>query len=242
MQNQVNEEIAGAGFEYQFKAVKSSGAWADSEHDFLLFDLAVYEAGLEAENEGMDAVCIGTVTDSGLSALRSRLTIPVVGPGQVQFHIAALQGSTFSVLTMWDRWIPIYEKNARDYGMIDRLASIRHIDKRPDFENLLSGYEDKVFPRLREEGMKAIEEDGADVICMGSTTMQQAVPFLREELPVPVLNPGPLSFKMAELFVTLGYNHSKAAYPEPEVPMDRKIHAMLEAVSEGYSEYRDAPS
>ena len=44
-------------------------------------------------------------------------------------------------------------------------------------------------------GMACIEEDGAQVICMGSTTMHQAVPYLQAELPVPVVNPGPLTLQ-----------------------------------------------
>ena len=55
--------------------------------------------------------------------------------------------------------------------------------------------------------------DGAEVICMGSTTMHQAVPFLREHLPVPVINPGPLTYKLAELCIGLGLSHSRRAYP-----------------------------
>ena len=34
------------------------------------------------KNEGYSAVVIDTVSDSGLRALRSRLSIPVLGPGR----------------------------------------------------------------------------------------------------------------------------------------------------------------
>ena len=40
-------------------------------------------------------------------------------------------------------------------------------------------------PRSRSEGRTAIEEDGADVILIGSTTMHQAVEHLRRTLGVP---------------------------------------------------------
>ena len=35
------------------------------------------------------------------------------------------------------------------------------------FTNLLTGKEADVFPKLEAEGRKAIEEDSADVICLG---------------------------------------------------------------------------
>ena len=57
-----------------------------------------------------------TVSDSGLAALRSRLTIPVLGPGLVQQHVAAMLGKRFSILTMWERWRPLYEKTMAEYG------------------------------------------------------------------------------------------------------------------------------
>ena len=76
----------------------------DSYYDTMLMDMSVFEAGLKAEEEGFDAVCIDTVSDSGMYALRSKLNIPVVGPGQASFHIACCLGHKFSVITMWDEW------------------------------------------------------------------------------------------------------------------------------------------
>ena len=39
---------------------------------------------------------------------------------------------------------------------------------------------------IRAQTRAALEEDGADVICLGSTTMHQAAAYLAERLPVPV--------------------------------------------------------
>ena len=57
---------------------------------------------------------------------------------------------------------------------------------------------------------------GADVIVLGSTTMHQAHAYLAEHLPVPVLNPGLIAYKMCEVLLDLGLCHSKIAYPSPE--------------------------
>lgn len=228
---QLKPELFGPDFEFHYKPVKSSCAFGDSYHDYLLLDVAIYEAGLEAEREGYDAICIDTVSDSGMNALRSRLSIPVVGPGQAMFHIACVLGKKFSVLTQWDGWIPIYKKVLVEYELTHRCASIRSINVRPDLENLLGGKEQEVFPKLQAEALKAVEEDGADVICLGSTTMHQAHSYLAERLPVPVLSPGLISYKVAELMVSLSLRQSRTAYPSPEGPMDEKFHVMLDAAA-----------
>ena len=74
---------------------------------------------------------------------------------------------------------------------------------------------------------RCIEEDGADVICLGSTTMHQAAEFLAGELPVPVINPGPLTYKLAETFLALNLRPGRAAYPAPTVPKSDIVHAMM---------------
>jgi allantoin racemase len=42
-------------------------------------------------------------------------------------------------------------------------------------------------------------DDGADVIGLGSTTMHGAHRYLSDRLPVPVINPGPLTYKLAKM-------------------------------------------
>jgi allantoin racemase len=184
---------------------------------------------VRSEEEGFDAVVMDTVSDSGLAALRSRLSIPVLGPGLVQQHVAAILGKRFSILTMWKRWVPMYEKQLAEYGTRPYCASIRSIDVRPDQEQLLAGKEEVVFGALEQQGRKAIEEDGADVILIGSTTMHQSVEHLRRTLGVPVINPGPLAIRLAELLVQLGLSHSKVAYLPPEHIQDEKLESLMPA-------------
>lgn len=228
---QLPDELRTPGVEYAFVPVKNSCHNADGPYELLLLDAYICEAGLRSEEEGYDAVVMDTVSDSGLAALRSRLTIPVLGPGLVQQHVAAMLGRRFSILTMWQRWVSLYEKTMAEYGTAHYCASIRSIDTRPDQEQLLAGREEVVFSKLEEQGRLAIEQDGADVILIGSTTMHQSVDHLRKTLGVPVINPGTLTIKLAELFVQLGLSHSKRAYQSPEVIQDEKFHSLMAAVA-----------
>src|SRR5207244_1012119 len=131
-----------------------------------LAEVALAEVGIRAQEEGYDAVCIDTMSDSGVGILRSLLDIPVIGPGRVSYLTALMLGDTLSVLPQWAGWIPHY-KQARC---------------RPGPE-------------------------------------------------VPVITPGPLSYKLAELVLGLGLSHSKRAYPQPNVPKPGMLTAMMEAAA-----------
>ena len=215
------------GFDVEFVAVKNGAALGDSYYDALLMDMFVFEAGLKAEQEGYAAVCIDTVSDSGLYALRSKLSIPVIGPGQAAFYTACMLGQKFSVLTMWDEWLHLYKKLLNEYGLWHRVASLRSIKTRPDLTDLLAGKEEVIFAKLEAEARRAIEEDGADCIVLGSTTMHQSHAYLAERLPVPVINPGQIAYKLCEVFLDLGLTHSKKAFPAPEKPNDDMIFNSL---------------
>ena len=87
----------------------------------------------------------------------------------------------------------------------------------PDNKSLLAGKEEEVFPKLLEAARRCVGEDGADVIILGSTTMHQAHAYLADKLDVPVINPGPLSHRLAETALKLDLTHSRATYPAPLV-------------------------
>jgi len=220
----------GPDIEFDYRPVKAGPALYDSHHDWLLADVSMYEAGMTAQEDGYDAVCIDTMSDSGVNALRSVLDIPVIGPGRASYLTALMLGSTFSVLTQWDPWKGLYVKGLREYGLTDKCTSIRSINVPPDVENLLGGKEEEVFPKLVEAGLQCVE-DGAEVVCLGSTTMHQAHGHLVENLPVPVINPGPLTYKLAEALLGLRLTQSRKTYPRPRVPKHEMTRAMMEAAA-----------
>jgi allantoin racemase len=223
---QMKDVQLGPDISFDYRGVKAGPALLDSYHDSALADVALFEAGKTAQDEGYAAVCIDTMSDSGVNPLRSVLDIPVIGPGRASYATALMLGDRFSVLTQWDPWMALYKKGLRECGLEDKCASIRSINTPPDVSNLLGGKEEVVFPKLKAAAEQCIE-DGAEVICMGSTTMHQAVPYLRENLPVPVINPGPLTYKLAEFFIGLGLSQSRKAYPRPHVPKLGMLEAMI---------------
>lgn len=220
IETQIPRALIRPEFDVEFVGSRRLMTLANSYYDLFIMDSIVVEAGMRAEEEGFDAVCINTVSDSGLYALRSRLSIPVIGPGQAAFHMACTLGQRFSILTMWEPWFPLYRKTLKEYGLEHRLASIRHIDTRPDVQELLEGKEEVVFGKLEAAGKLAIEQDGAEVLVLGSTTMHQSHTHLQGHLPVPVINPGLVAYKLCEMCLDLGLTHSKKAFPSPEALQD----------------------
>jgi Asp/Glu/hydantoin racemase len=222
----------GPGIEFHFRPVRAAPANYTSEHDSVLADVSILDACKSAQAEGYDAVCIDTMSDSGLAAARSMLDIPVIGPGRASMLTALMLGERFSILIMWDRWRPLYRKAIAELGLGARVASIRSIGVQPDNQALLAGKEEEVFPLLLAAAEKCVAEDGAEVILLGSTTMHQAHAYLAARLPVPVINPGPLTYKLAESALALGLRHSRKAFPQPLAPRLEMIDTMLAAAQQ----------
>ena len=230
-EEQLNAVKLGPDISFTFESVKLAPQNYVSASDMALAEIGVLEAGLEAEKRGFDAVCIDTMSDSGVAALRSELTIPVIGPGRASLLMAMMLGKRFSIIALWPHWKHLYTKTLDELGITHACASIRALDITPNNQSLLTGKESDIFPALTKLAFQCIETDGADVIVLGSTTMHQAHMHLAEALPVPVINPGPLTYAMAEALFGLNLSHSRTAYPKSPKPKPEVIHAMLETAS-----------
>jgi len=221
----------GPDIEFHYRPTKWAGTNFVGPYDYALGDFTMLEAGLSAQDDGYDAVCIDTMSDSGVAALRAALDIPVIGPGRTTILTAMMLGDKFGMLVMWERWLGLYKKVMDELGVWHKYAGYQSIGVAPDRFSLLGGEEKVIFPKLLAAGKKLIEENGADVIILGSTSMHQAHGFLSENLPVPVISPGPLSYGIAQMLLNVGLKHSRKSYPQPVARSDHYIHTMLEAAA-----------
>ena len=209
----------GPGLEFHFQPVRVGPKNYSSQHDMALADFSILDAGLDAEKDGYDAICIDTMSDSGMAMLRSVLTIPVIAPGRHSMLIAQMLGEKFSILMMWDRWKMLYTKTLGELGMEHKCVT-------PDNKSLLAGKEDEVFPLLLEAAKACVEQDGAQVLILGSTTMHEAHAWLSARMGVPIINPGPLTYQLASIALDLNLTHSKRTWPSPLVPKHDMIRAI----------------
>ena len=228
--SQLDAVVLSPNIQFDFKPVKAGPDLYDSWHDLAMADIAMFEAGCTAQEEGYDALCIDTMSDSGANALRSVLDIPVISPARTAFGLMLMLGNKFGVLTQWDPWKALYKKAAAEMNLQNHLVGVESINTPPDVRNLLGGKEEVVFPKLLEAGLRLVDQ-GAEAIVLGSTTMHQSAAFLNEHLPVPVINPGPATYKIAETMLSLGITHSHVGFPKPHSEKLGMLHAMLDGAA-----------
>lgn len=167
------------------------------------------ERAIRAEAEGFDAIVISCMLDPGLIQARGVVDIPVVGTLEATAHVASMMGNRFALINADATVCAQMERLLTFYGLRDKVACLRHIDivscdlypeKTPTQE---------VFRRVKEQALKAIHEDGAEVIIAGCTIIGSLLTqhhgddpkgFLAE---VPVLDGVTVGFKTAELMVDL---------------------------------------
>ena len=226
---QLDEISLSPGIAFDFRPVRAGADTADDFHDSLLMDVSVFEAGCTAQDEGYAAVCIDTVGDSGMKALRSVLDIPVIGAGRVAYLFALMLGRRFSILT-FEPWVWDAHAQLGELGLADRCVSVRGVSGTSTLDTLFDGKEDVLFPHFEEAGRQCVQ-DGADVIVLHSTSLHQVGARVSAATGVPVVNPGPLTYKLAELMLGLRVSHSHAAYPVPPAPKLDMVHAMLAAAA-----------
>lgn len=72
-----------------------------------------------------------------------------------------------------------------------------------------------------EQGKKAIEEDGADVLVLGCALMMEVAEKLQESLGVPVVDPTLAALKVTEMLISMKLKHSHLSYPFTNVQADK---------------------
>ncbi|KAJ9607393.1 hypothetical protein H2200_008466 [Cladophialophora chaetospira] len=187
----------------------------ECEVDQALAVPGTIKQAIKAERNGASAVIIDCMGDPGLRPAREAVTIPVLGPAETSMHLAAMLGQKFCIVTVLESVRPMMMNNVRLYGVQEKLASIRVVDI-PVLEIHQRG--DEVQEALAGEALAAVEQDGADVIILGCTGFLGCADKIRKRLlvakyDVPVIDPIPATFCMAEALVRSGLSHSKKAYP-----------------------------
>lgn len=79
----------------------------------------------KATDQRARAIIIGCSDDTGLAEARAIADCPVIGIGQAAYHMAALTGPRFSVVTTLEVSVPILFQNVHDLGFGGYLAKVR---------------------------------------------------------------------------------------------------------------------
>ena len=189
-------------------------------YDELLSAPGTLEIGI-AEMDKSDGIVIACYSDhSTIYALRELGDIPVIGIAEASMYVACMLGHRFSVVTTGEAWEPLLWDAVRQYGLEQRCASVR--STRMAVLDLEAATPERTNQLILEESRRALEEDDAEVICLGCAGMTGLDKELEQELGVPVLDGVVCALKLLEGFHGYGLKTSKRrAYATPDFkPLD----------------------
>src|SRR5690606_10176208 len=168
---------------------------------------------------GADGIVIWGGHDPSLRSARELVDVPVIGPGMASMLLACSLARRFSLLVQLPNVLAIAERQIRELGLGERCASIRSVDL-PLLE--LAG--DEVFPKMLDAALAAVDEDGADAICLGSMARTPQAPRragARAERRPGALGcaPGLAAVRWLEMPIGMGLSHSRGSYLTPLKPV-----------------------
>jgi allantoin racemase len=187
----------------------------DCAFESYLSAVAVMDCVLAYEGP-YDAVVLAGFGEHGRDGLQELVAVPVIEICEASAHVAQLVGRTYAVVTTLQRSVPLIEDRLRAAGLSDRCASVRatglttaEVDADP------KGSVRAVLVQARQ----AVEQDHAEVICLGCAGLAGLEGSIRTELGVPVVDGVAAAVRLAEAVVGLGLTTSKRwtyASPEPK--------------------------
>lgn len=175
-----------------------------------MIEQSLFEEVMRSEEAGYDAVIVGCLYDPGVRVARELVDIPVIGPLEASFQMAANFGHSTMVLTDHRKAVPYIYDQARLNAQGATMRGVDAIDWYvKDMINDRAAVARDVVTRSQEAAAKF----GAETVIMGCTIIaaiyQEYLMEGGEPSPVPILNPNLLALKLAEGLADL---HRKGGY------------------------------
>ena len=185
----------------------------DCNFESYLSAVAVMDRVL-AYDQPYDAVVLAGFGEHGRDGLQELIEQPVVEICEASAHVAMMIGRTYSVVTTLQRSVPAIEDRLRLAGLTDRCASVRASGMSTlDVDHDPPG----AIRAVVAEARKAVENEHAEVICLGCAGMAGLEEAITAELHVPVIDGVGAAVRLAEALVGLGLKTSKiSTYAPPE--------------------------
>jgi len=172
-------------------------------------DVATCVPGLLEEvkrHTDVDAIVIACFDDTGLDAVRTLVSVPVLGIGEAAYHAASMIASKFSVITTLSRSVPGLENNLMQYGLAQKCVRVRATNI-PVLK--IEEGDPETLSKIRSEIREAIEHDNAEAIVLGYAGMTDLMSDLSEEFGLPVIDGISAGITFAEALVNNGLKTSK---------------------------------
>ena len=205
------------GFEITLVNVKYGGVESVGGRAAAITLPYIIEEIQNAAEEGYDAVISFCFSDPGVHEARALVSVPVVGPAESSLHLACMLGYRIGIIELCGtRMTQLHGKGSnwahqivKRYGLSERVVSVRNVTM--VMEDL--GDREATSDGLYEASLKAVEQDGAEVLVLACTGIIEHAKELQNKLNIPVVESGVAALKVAELLVTTNLKHSSLAYP-----------------------------
>jgi len=188
--------------EVEVKYIKEAPSGIESYYDAAVSEKYLLDRFKEWEKQ-YDGFIIACHSDVGVDLLREASTKPVIGIGEASMLFALPLGHKFSILSLKRKKIPQKEDLVKKYGLINRCASIRATGL-----GVIANYQEKK-EKLIQEGMKAVEEDRAEVLILGCAGMAGIDKEIEKIVGVPVIDGVVSALLIIESLIRYGVNTSK---------------------------------
>jgi len=188
--------------EIEVKYIKEAPSGIESYHDAAISEKYLLDK-FEEWKKQYDGFIVACHSDIGVDLLRELTDKPVIGIGEASMLFALPLGHKFSILSLKRKKIPQKEDLVKKYGLENRCASIRITglgvvdDDREKREKLI------------QEGIKAVKEDGAEVLILGCAGMAGLDKEVEKVVGVPVIDGVVSAIMTIESLFRYGVNTSK---------------------------------
>ena len=189
----------------------------EGNFESYLCAVGVMDAVMRYE-QPFDAVIQAGYGEHGREGLQELLEVPVVDITEAAASMAMFLGHKYSVVTTLDRAVPLIEDRLKLAGLDARCASVRasgmavlELEQSPK----------QAVAAIVQQAVKAVEEDYAEVICLGCGGMAELEEQVRLCAGVPVVDGVAAAVTIAESLVRLHLKTSKIRTYAP--PRKKKI-------------------
>ncbi|MBN2828525.1 MAG: hypothetical protein JXQ26_11065 [Tissierellales bacterium] len=214
--DEIRREVASlsvSGVEYDVESLDYGPASIECEYDEAIAIPDILNKVRKAEEEGFDGAILDCFGDPGVRAAREITNIVVFGGFEPPMLIASGLGDKIAIITVLPEVIPIIDGLMAKTGFKNRVVAVRHLGI-PVLELTdINRLKDALF----EQSIKAIKENGAQVIVLGCTGMMGVAKEIMDRLKetgydIPVVDAFASALRMTEAVVSLGLRPSKLTY------------------------------
>jgi allantoin racemase len=182
-----------------------------SEYDEASTATHVLKEILNILQKDCDAIIIYCFSDPGLLGAREISTIPVLGIGESAQLFAMGLADRCGIITTLEQSVARHRRKLCARGISGRFPSIRPLSI-PVLEYDQRG---KVAERALDVARVMVEQDGVEALILGCGSLFGIKEQIQDEFGIPVVEPGIVALKHAEMLVGLGLSHSKRSYMTP---------------------------